>query len=143
MRVPVQSLRMAQLDTDLIRHALTTAREHGFAEVELTLGSDSFIAKLAPTPPSIPAPVAFESAEPEEPNDELVDIKATLVGYYRPARISLQVGVTVNAGDVVAIIGALGIANDIEAPVSGEVVEVFIEQNQPVQYGQVLARIKP
>ncbi|MEZ0325864.1 MAG: acetyl-CoA carboxylase biotin carboxyl carrier protein subunit [Fimbriimonas sp.] len=135
---------MAQLDIDLIRHALTTARKHGFAEVELAVGEDSFAAKLAPAPPEAPAPIAPPDVLHQvEPQDELIEIRSTLVGYYRAAKTPLQVGTIVNEGDVVAVIGALGIANDIESPVSGEVVEVLVEQNQPVEYGQVLARILP
>ncbi len=140
---PVQSLRMAQLDIDLIRHALTTARKHGFAEVELSIGENSFAATLAPAPPApTPAPQA-DVLHQIEPKDELIEVRSTLVGYYRPSRNPLQVGAMVKEGDVVAIIGALGIANDIESPVSGEVVEVLVQQNQPVEYGQVLARILP
>ena len=45
-------------------------------------------------------------------------------------------------GDIVAVISQLGIANDVESRVSGEIVEVLIEENQPVMFGQVLARIK-
>jgi biotin carboxyl carrier protein len=134
---------MAQLDFDLIRHALTTARENGFAEVELCVGDDSFAAKLAPAPPSRKPPTPVEENATVEATNGLVDVKATLVGYYRPAKTPIEVGMSVAEGDVVAIIGALGIANDVESPASGEVVEVLVEQNQPVEYGQVLARIKP
>ncbi len=134
---------MAQLDMDLIRHALITARKHGFAEVELAVGENSFAASLAPALLEPTVESASEDFHKEEPKEGLIDIRALLVGYYRPAKTPLKVGAMVQEGEVVAIIGALGIANDVEAPASGEVVEVLIEQNQPVEYGQVLARILP
>ena len=134
---------MAQLDIDLIRHALTTARKHGFTEVELAIGENTFAATLAPAPPEPPPLATPDVLHQIEPKDELIDVRSTLVGYYRAAKTPLQVGAVVKEGDVVAIIGALGIANDIESPASGEVIEVLVEQNQPVEYGQVLARILP
>lgn len=132
---------MAKLDLELVRHALTVARQHGFAEVELGIGEEIFSAKLAPGKPA-PKPQSETSGETEEPTEQLAEVKATLVGYYRPAKTPLEIGMTVQQGDVVAVVAALGIANDIESPATGEVVEVLIELNQPVEYGQVIARIK-
>ena len=73
----------------------------------------------------------------------LLPIKANQVGYYRPAGKPLEVGLTVSKGDVVAVISALGLANDLESPVEGEVVEVLVADGEPVQFGQVLAQVKP
>ena len=132
---------MSNLDLELVRHALSVARKHGFAEVELGVGEESFSAKLDPAPPKSKTKksAAIEAASTES---ELQNVVATLVGYYREAKQPLQVGATINKGDVVAVISALGIANDVESKVSGEVVEVLVEPNQPVEYGQVLARVK-
>jgi hypothetical protein len=41
---------MAHLETELVRHALSVARQHGFAEVELAIGDESFSARLEPLP---------------------------------------------------------------------------------------------
>jgi len=68
-------------------------------------------------------------------------VTAPMVGYYRAG--TLEVGAKVKKGDIIAAVAALGLANDIEAPADGEIDEVFVEPNQPVEYGQVLARIKP
>lgn len=125
-------------DLDLVRHALKTARRNGFTEVELAVGPDSFQAKLRPM---AGGGVALE--EPERAEPPLGTISATLVGYYREAKNPLQVGQQVRAGDVVAVIAALGIANDVESKVAGEVVEVLVTPDQPVEFGQPLARVKP
>jgi acetyl-CoA carboxylase biotin carboxyl carrier protein len=130
---------MATLDPELVRHALSVARQHGFAEVELGVGNDSFSAKLDPVQSKAGSKKKADQT-PAEP--ELETIAATLVGYYRQAKRPLNVGSIVAKGDVVAIIAALGIANDVESKVSGEVVEVLVEPNQPVEYGQVLAKVK-
>jgi acetyl-CoA carboxylase biotin carboxyl carrier protein len=65
------------------------------------------------------------------------------VGYYRADGAKLEVGQTIEKGDVVATIAALGLANDLESPVSGVVTEVLAKEGDPVQYGQVLAKVKP
>lgn len=71
----------------------------------------------------------------------LVDVKSTLVGYARPAK-SLAIGATLKAGEIVAEIDALGLANNLESPVAGEVAEILFESGQAVQYGQVLVRVR-
>jgi acetyl-CoA carboxylase biotin carboxyl carrier protein len=133
---------MAKLDLDLVRHALQTARENGFTDVQLQVGEDTFSASLSSSRPR--TTVANRSQTTSQSDlSGLVDVSALQVGYYRTAKTPLKVGAKVQKGDHVAIIAALGIANDIEAPSSGEIVEVLVEPDQPVQYGQVLARIKP
>jgi acetyl-CoA carboxylase biotin carboxyl carrier protein len=133
---------MASLDLEVLRHALTIARERGYAEVEVADGDDEFKAKLEPTPRrSKPAAVTPEEGDPAEP--ELLIVKATQVGYYRPSENPLSVGRKVAKGDIVAVISALGLANDVEANVEGEVVQVLVQDGDPVQFGQALAQVKP
>ena len=127
---------MASIDLETVRHSLTVARSHGFAEIELTSGDDYFRATLDPLPR------AAKSATDPTNEPTLTSIVAPLVGYYRPGPIELTVGTNVRAGDVVAVIGALGIANEVESKVSGEVVEVFVASGDPVQFNQVLATVK-
>lgn len=135
---------MAESGIDLIRHALELAREHGFNEVELEAGELSFEAKLEPAPKA--APVASAQQElaadetPSAPPEK--DIVSPVVGYYRTGTTPLKVGTGIRKGDAIASIHALGISNDLEAPFSGEVVEVLVRNEQAVEYGQVLARVK-
>lgn len=131
---------MAEIDLELVRHALTVARSHGFAEVELAAGSDRFSARLQP---ASNASRRTSSVAPEVTEPVLADLKSSLVGYYQPAPKPLEVGLPVKKGDVIAVVVALGIANDVESKVSGEVVEVLVNLNDPVEYGQVLARVNP
>jgi biotin carboxyl carrier protein len=80
---------------------------------------------------------------PTEETPEFGQIRSTLVGYYRPTKTPLAVGERVQHGQVVAIVSALGIANEVESTLSGEVVEVLVEPDQPVEYGQALALVRP
>lgn len=130
-------------DFDSIRHALSIARERGFAEVALEDGEIEFKAVLEPAKSAKPrASAASTVGETADDIPAFADITAPLVGYYAPGRKPLAVGDKVSQGDIVAVISQLGIANDVESRVSGEIVEVLIEENQPVMFGQVLARIK-
>ena len=132
---------MPRLDLDTVRHALTTAQKLGYREVELTMGEDHFHAKLGGARVrSAPAP---SHAQPEgNAVDEAVSLKAPSVGFYREADPPLAVGQEIEQGDVVAMIVALGIANDVESKWTGKVSEVLVEPDQPVEYGQVLAKIQ-
>lgn len=132
---------MPGLDKDLIRHALTVARERGFAEVEIETDSGYFSASLdkakrAPRAGAAAAPVSVDSKP-----DGVLEIKSPLVGYFRFGSSPLEPGKVVNRGDVVATISALGLTNDVESAHSGEISEVLVTEGQPVEYGQVLARL--
>jgi biotin carboxyl carrier protein len=127
---------MASIDLETVRHSLTVARKNGFAEVELVSGEDHFHATLEPLPRT--AAAASESSKAPV----VTPIVAPLVGYYRPGPVDLSVGATIAIGDVVAIIGALGIANEVESKVAGEVTEVLVIPGDPVQFNQVLAMVK-
>ncbi len=129
---------MPKLNSDLVRHALSVAREHGFAEVELGIGEDRFVARLD----AVAKKASRDKSDAESAEPASQAIPATLVGYYREAPIPLRAGAKIQAGDVVAVISALGIANDVESKVTGEVVEVLVQPGQAVEFGQPLARVQ-
>lgn len=108
------------------------------------------VAPLAaqPTVSSGNAAAPGSSQQPAEPQSGLIDICSPIVGtFYRsPSPDSAPfVGVndTIHKGDVLCIIEAMKLMNEIEAEVSGTVVEVLVENGQPVEYDQPLFRIKP
>jgi acetyl-CoA carboxylase biotin carboxyl carrier protein len=131
---------MPGIDSELIKHALNVARQRGFAEVEIETEAGKFSASLEKVKKA-PAPVG-QPVVPEKPSNGLFDIKAPLVGYYSQAMPGLASGITVSKGDVIASISALGLANDVESPQEGEIVEVLVADGDPVMYGQVIARMK-
>ncbi|MFY9553800.1 MAG: acetyl-CoA carboxylase biotin carboxyl carrier protein [Blastocatellia bacterium] len=85
--------------------------------------------------------------EPAETESELHTIKSPIVGtFYRsPSPTSdafVKIGDHVEPDTVVCIIEAMKLMNEIQAEVSGEIVKIFIENGQPVEYGQVLFGVK-
>jgi len=98
---------------------------------------------------SVPAPAAPASppaAAAEE--EELHQVKSPIVGtfYEAPAPGAapfVKPGDQVAAGQVLCIIEAMKLMNEIESDASGEVVKVLVNNGQPVEYGQALFAIRP
>jgi acetyl-CoA carboxylase biotin carboxyl carrier protein len=110
------------------------------------------IAAAAPAPapaavaaaPIAPAP----AAEPSKPVSTLLEVKSPMVGtfYAKPepgANPYASVGTRVTKGQILCIIEAMKIMNEIECEVSGTVVEVGVQDSSAVEYGQVLFRVDP
>jgi acetyl-CoA carboxylase biotin carboxyl carrier protein len=109
----------------------------------------------APAPPlagTAPAPAAAPpSPPPPAPpaaRSDLQEITAPMVGtFYRapaPGEPSfVEIGNRINAGQTVCILEAMKLMNELESEFSGEVVEILVENGTPVEFGQVLMRIKP
>ncbi len=97
------------------------------------------------TPSTTAAPVA-----PAEPAEEagLHIVKSPIVGTYyeSPSPGSppfIKVGDEVSAGQVLCIVEAMKLMNEIESDVAGEVVKILVTNNQPIEYGQSLFAIRP
>ena len=104
-------------------------------------------AMAAPVLPAAAAPSAAPPAAPAVRSD-LVEITAPMVAtFYRapspgdPAFVEL--GARINVGQTVCILEAMKLMNELESEVSGEVVEILVENGTPVEFGQVLMRVKP
>ena len=90
----------------------------------------------------VPAPT------PEPPKSTALDVKSPMVGtfYKSPepgAKAYVSVGDRVSKGQILCIIEAMKIMNEIESEYSGVVREVLADDAQPVEYGQVLFKIDP
>ncbi|MCB0515486.1 MAG: acetyl-CoA carboxylase biotin carboxyl carrier protein [Chitinophagales bacterium] len=132
---------------------------------------DTTVANVLPSYPSavptvIPSPimpaanvvVAETSANVEKPatpkestpatDENYITIKSPMIGtFYRspgPEKPSfVKVGDTINKGDVVCIIEAMKLFNEIEAEVSGTIVKVLVDDASPIEYDQAIFLVKP
>jgi len=98
--------------------------------------------------PAAAAPGAPAPAPPVAPPSHLMEIKSPMVGtfYSAPepgAEPYVKAGTRVATGQVVCIIEAMKIMNEIESEVAGVVREVLVENAQPVEFGQLLFRVDP
>ena len=82
------------------------------------------------------------------PVDGLVDLNSPIVGtFYRSpgsdAAPFVEVGSRVAKGQVICIVEAMKVMNEIESEIDAEVVEVNVANGQPVEFGEVLFRLRP
>jgi len=138
----IQELRLEGEDFRLVvRRNLPAAAPTGQATPPLPV--------VAAAPPTPPVPVAaVPSPPPPSSRSDLPPLTAPMVGtFYRspapgePAFV--EVGSRIQAGQPVCILEAMKLMNELEADISGEVVEILVESGTPVEFGQVLMRIRP
>src|SRR5690242_8336539 len=103
-------------------------------------GRASGAAQLAgPSAAAVPEPRAAE---------DLHLVKSPIVGTYYEApspgaEAFVKVGAHVESGQVLCIVEAMKLMNEIESDESGELIRIFVENGQPVEYGQPLFGIRP
>ena len=159
------------MNSDEIKEILELMRQHELEEFELERDGlkirikkqgtvTSFPASAVPPVTSVPTAVSAtanpvqpaasttENAESAEiPGIELAVVKSPIVGtFYRASEPGapsfIEIGDTVRKGQVLCIIEAMKLMNEIESEVSGEVVDIPVSNGQPVEYGEVLFRIR-
>ena len=160
------------MDIQKLREMLELVREHELAELEIESegvrvrirkdnGAAPILAVPAGPPASgapnavvavghPPAPAPASSADTEEAADAEVDlavVKSPIVGtFYRspePGAASfVEIGSTVKKGQVLCIIEAMKLMNEIDSEYDGEIANIYVENGQPVQYGERLYAIR-
>ncbi len=98
--------------------------------------------------PSVGPAAPPETPTPPPGSNKLVDVLSPMVGtFYRaPAPDEapfVEVGESIRHGQTVCIIEAMKLMNEIEAEVNGQVVEILVQNGEPVEYGQALLRVNP
>ena len=138
------------MDLRKLKKLIDLVQESGISELEVTEGEEKVrIAKYgaptahmmhAPAPISVALPVADAApAAPSLPEGHVVT--APMVGtFYRAsspgAKVMVELGQTVAAGDRLCIIEAMKLMNEIESDAAGTVKAILVENGQPVEYGQ-------
>jgi len=92
-----------------------------------------------------PAPVSKEKTDDDA---KYITIKSPIIGtFYRKAAPDkppfVEVGSTISEGDVLCVIEAMKLFNDIESEVSGKIVKVLVDDSSPVEFDQPLFLIDP
>ena len=157
------------MDFDEITQILEMMREHELSEFELE--RDSFKLRIvkhggghwvvatphaqhhdAAAPPPAPAAAAATGGAPVlaavDEEMDLAVVKSPIVGtFYRAsepdARPFAEVGDVVQKGQVLCIVEAMKLMNEINAEIEGEIIKVYVENGHAVQYGERLFAIKP
>jgi acetyl-CoA carboxylase biotin carboxyl carrier protein len=162
---PAPSVNMEEL-----RELIDLLRDNGLAELELE--NEGFRVRLrrdsgasvshgqvaapapapapvapAPTPPHTPAHPGTQASTAAAQDQDLHIIPSPIVGtFYRSPSPSadpfVKIGSNVEPESVVCIIEAMKLMNEIQAETTGEVVKIYVENGQPVEYGQPLFGIR-
>ncbi len=157
------------MDLELIRTILDLVREHELSEFEIehdglrlkirkdANGAHSVTpvpavpAMVMPAAGSVPLPLAGSTApvaaDLGDAEIELAVVKSPIVGtFYRSSEPGssafVDIGSAVKKGDVLCIIEAMKLMNEIDSEYDGEVVNIYVENGQPVQYGERLFAIR-
>ena len=160
----------ASVNMEELRELIALLRDNQLAELELEnegfrvrlrrdSSGSSYVADVPqPAPAPVPAPAAAPApAGPTHPGTQATTaasqdqnlhiIPSPIVGtFYRSASPNadpfVKIGSNVEPESVVCIIEAMKLMNEIQAEATGEVVKIYVENGQPVEYGQPLFGIK-
>ena len=156
------------INLEQLKQILDLVREHELSELEieheglrLKVRKDASGALVVHQPaPGAPPPApsaaraagaavpAIPVAAAEEPVDvELAVVKSPIVGtFYRSpepgAAAFVEIGASVKKGQVLCIIEAMKLMNEIDSEYEGEIANIYVESGQPVQYGERLFAIR-
>ena len=129
-------------------------------KLNIITGSDEPQVVLAPAaapqviaaPAAAPAPVAAPEPEPvaseEAANDNYITIKSPMIGtfYRKPSPdkdVFINIGDSIAEGDVICIVEAMKLFNEIESEVSGKLVKILVDDMSPIEYDQPLFLVDP
>jgi acetyl-CoA carboxylase biotin carboxyl carrier protein len=150
------------MDIRKVKKLIELLEESGIAEIEITEGDDAVrisryppggVAAPAAAPPAAaptpappgttggpaPAPRPEDTQEAEDGQTVTAPMVGTFYSASAPgAKPFVQVGSQVEVGDVLCIIEAMKMMNQIESDIAGQVVAVLVENGEPVEYGQPL-----
>ena len=150
-----------KFDTDYIEKLANIIAETGLTEISLedgeqaiTMRRDVIVASTPQVAVQAAAPVvqtapaaSAPAAKSDAPAKKGTPITSPMVGtfYKAPSPDAdpfVGVGSSIKAGDVVCIVEAMKMMNEIESEVSGKIVEICVEDGQPVEFGQVLMYVE-
>ena len=134
---------------------LTIRKDRGVVDLPQIVTTSPSVVEAASPAATVTNPVVTPTTTaPETPttpkvdDKKWVDITSPMVGtfYAAPAPDEdpfASVGDRINKGDTVCIIEAMKLMNEIEGEVSGEIMEIAVQNGEPVEFGQVLMRVDP
>ena len=94
------------------------------------------------------APAADTAEKPADSNDKYITVKSPIIGtfYRKPAPdkpVFVEVGSTIKEGDVLCVIEAMKLFNEIESEVKGKIVKILVDDSSPVEFDQPLFLVDP
>ncbi len=141
-----------KLETDDFKITIKTNADTPAAETQTTVQTVPSMAVQSPQPTVIAAegeaPAKTERQPDQEVSDNLITIKSPMIGtfYRKPSPdkdVFVEVGDTIKEGDVLCVVEAMKLFNEIESEVSGKIVKILIDDSSPVEFDQPLFLVEP
>ncbi len=147
----VQGSGVAEVSLEQKDFKITIRTTHGSAPVVHTIQSPQFPqASFSPAPPPSPAAASAPVADNSKAIDDskYITIKSPMIGtFYRSSTpdkpVFANVGDEIKQGQVLCIIEAMKLFNEIESEVSGKIIKVLVDNATPVEYDQPLFLVEP
>ena len=145
-------LKSEDFELTVRRGARSTGQAEPMIESRETLTVSSIVAPLAADLSIGTTDISYSASSSQSappPNSgRLIEILSPMVGTYYSAPAPdeppfINVGDRIRSGQTVCIIEAMKLLNEIDAEISGEIVEILVQNSQPVEYGQPLMRVNP
>jgi acetyl-CoA carboxylase biotin carboxyl carrier protein len=138
-----------KLEMDDIKITIKTGSDTDSTTVQYAPVPAPQIANVpAAAPPTSPAATPEPSATKASEDSKYITIKSPIIGtfYRKPSPdkpLFVEVGQTIAEGDVLCIIEAMKLFNEIESEVSGKVVKILVDDSSPVEFDQPLFLVDP
>ncbi|MBR9847151.1 MAG: acetyl-CoA carboxylase biotin carboxyl carrier protein, partial [Algicola sp.] len=106
------------------------------------------VAQAMPAAPAAPAAEATPAAPAATEDSKYITIKSPIIGtfYRKPSPdkpVFVEVGSSIGEGDVLCVIEAMKLFNEIESEVSGKIVKILVDDSSPVEFDQPLFLVDP
>ena len=139
-----------KLEMDDVKITIRTGESHK--------GETTIVQQIPMSAPAAQAPVAAQPVQPAtdapgasseaSEDSKYITIKSPIIGtfYRKPSpdkSVFVEVGQTINQGDVLCVIEAMKLFNEIESEVSGKIVKVLVDDASPVEFDQPLFLVDP
>ena len=141
-----------KLETDDFKITIKTNADTPAAETQTTVQTVPSMVVQTPQPSVVAAevevPVKTESQPAQEVVDNLITIKSPMIGtfYRKPSPdkdVFVEVGDIIKEGDVLCVVEAMKLFNEIESEVSGKIVKILVDDSSPVEFDQPLFLVEP
>jgi len=138
-----------KLETGDVKITIKTTVEGSASEVTYVqqMPAQNMLQQAAPPQQIAPAAGTTMSA-PADDNSKYITVKSPIIGtlYRKPSPdkpVFVEVGSTISKGDVLCVIEAMKLFNEIESEVSGKIVKILVDDMSPVEFDQPLFLVDP
>ena len=137
-----------KLETGDVKITIRTTLEGNTSDVTYVQQMPAQNVLQQAAPQQIAAPVAAPAAPVADDTSKLITIKSPIIGtfYRKPSpdkSVFVEVGSTISKGDVLCVIEAMKLFNEIEAEISGKIVKILVDDMSPVEFDQPLFLVDP